>query len=105
MFRKKSLLLFFIFVSCFYKTAHSEGSINKSFINDLKICLENKISYKCKLMISQLEKLQLNEYSKGNLKCQTSLLGTQSELIRNMYFLKNKKLSSSETIPYLIKNC
>ena len=104
-FRKKSLLLFFILISCFYKVAHSQGSLNQSFINNLKICFVNEISYKCKSMIFQLENLQLNAFSKGNLKCQTSLLGIQSELIRNIYFLKNKKLSSSETIPYLIKNC
>ena len=104
-FRKKFLLLFFILGSFFYKVAHSQDSINQSFLNDLKICLENKISYKCKSMISRIEKFQLNEYSKGNLKCQTSLLGIQSELIRKIYFLKNKTLSSSKTIPYLIKNC
>ena len=104
-FKKKYLLFFLILISCFYKVAYSQGSLNNSLINDLKICFENQISYKCKSMISQLENLQLNEFSKGNLKCQTSLLGIQSELIRNIYFSKNKELSSSEIIPHLIKNC
>ena len=45
------------------------------------------------------------EYYKGNLKCQTSILGLQTELIRNIYFDREKDNISGKTIPSLIKNC
>ena len=49
--------------------------------------------------------MHLEEYYKGNLKCQTSILGLQTELIRNVYFDKEKDNVFGKAIPSLIKNC
>ncbi len=59
----------------------------------------------CRELISEIEKLQLVVFDQNRFKCQSSLLGLQSEIIE-AYFLKN---FSNERIsimtPYVIKNC
>ena len=59
----------------------------------------------CKELVSEIEKLQLVVFDQNKFKCQSSLLGLQTEIIE-AYFLKNfsnKKISFM--IPYVIKNC
>ena len=59
----------------------------------------------CKDLVSKIERLQLVVFDQNRFKCQSSLLGLQSELIE-AYFLKesyNEKMSFM--IPYVIKNC
>ncbi len=102
---KKFYLVICFLIHPFFEITFSETYLNQSFLNDLKNCFVSERSYNCKKMISHSEKMQLNEFSKGNFKCQTSILGVQTELIRNTYFNKNKKKSSGKTIHYLIKNC
>ena len=75
------------------------------FLKELKECFEAENEDKCNEMILLTERMQLREYYNGNLKCQTSILGLQTELIRNIYFEKNKNNISWKTIPSLIKNC
>ena len=83
----------------------ADSYYNSSFLNELKKCFETENYYKCKEMILLTEKMQLREYFKGNLKCQTSILGLQTEIIKNIYFDRNKNNVSNKTIPSLIKNC
>ena len=59
----------------------------------------------CRKLVSQIEKLQLLVFDQNRFKCQSSLLGLQSELIE-AYFLKNlSKNRTSFMIPYVNKNC
>jgi len=59
----------------------------------------------CIELVSQIEKLQLLVFDQNRFKCQSSLLGLQSELIE-AYFLKNlSKNRASFMIPYVNKNC
>ena len=68
-------------------------------------CSSNPLLIECKNIINYTESLQLREYSKGNLRCQSSLLGAQTELIRKMYINKSKNNSPNISIPFVIKNC
>ena len=68
-------------------------------------CIENAQNKDCRELVSQIEKLQLLVYDQKRFKCQSSLLGLQSEIIK-VYFLKN--LSNQNILlmtPYVIKNC
>ena len=68
-------------------------------------CFKN-FQYKvCNNLFLEMEKMQLVEYEQNRYKCQTSILGLQTELIETFYFknLKNKK--KGIMIPYVIKNC
>ena len=103
--RKNLLILIFFVSNCFVEMISTEPYYNASFLQELKKCFEFDKEDKCKEMILLTERMQLREYYKGNLKCQTSLLGLQTELIRNVYFDKEKYHVSGKTIPSLIKNC
>ncbi len=68
-------------------------------------CINDSQNQVCRELISQLEKLQLVVFDQTRLKCQSSLLGLQSELIE-AYFLRNfSNERISFMIPYVIKNC
>ena len=59
----------------------------------------------CKELVSEIEKLQQVVFDQNRFKCQSSLLGLQSEIIE-AYFLKN--FSNERNLfmtPYVIKNC
>ena len=68
-------------------------------------CIKDSQTPVCRKLISEIEKLQLVVFDQNRFKCQSSLLGLQSEIIE-AYFLKNY---SNERIslmtPYVIKNC
>ena len=68
-------------------------------------CIKDSQTQVCKEIVLDIEKLQLVVFDQNRFKCQSSLLGLQSELIE-AYFLKN---FSNERIPYMItyviKNC
>ena len=68
-------------------------------------CIENSQNQVCRELVSQIEKLQLLEYDQNRFKCQSSLLGLQSELIEAYFFknFSNKKISFM--VPYVNKNC
>ena len=68
-------------------------------------CIKDYQSQVCKELVSKLEKLQLLAFDQNRFKCQSSLLGLQSEIIE-AYFLKNlSNKRISYMIPYVIKNC
>ena len=68
-------------------------------------CFKDSRTQLCKELVSEIEKLQLVVFDQNRFKCQSSLLGLQSEIIEAYYlknFLKNRV---SFMIPYVIKNC
>ena len=68
-------------------------------------CIKDSQAQVCKELVSEIEKLQLVVFDQNRFKCQSSLLGLQSEIIE-AYFLKNfSNERISFMIPYVIKNC
>ena len=68
-------------------------------------CIKDSQNQVCRELVSQIETLQLVVFNQNRFKCQSSLLGLQSELIE-AYFLKNfSNERISFMIPYVIKNC
>ena len=68
-------------------------------------CIKDSQTKVYKELVSEIEKLQLVVFDQNKFKCQSSLLGLQSEIIE-VYFLKN--LSNDRSffmLPYVIKNC
>jgi len=57
----------------------------------------------CSKLFLEMEKIQLVESEQDRYKCQTSILGLQTELIEAYYFRNFKK--KGIMIPYVIKNC
>ena len=79
--------------------------IKSKILKESSECIKNPQNKVCSELISQIEKLQLIVFDQNRFRCQSSLLGLQSEIIE-AYFLKNysnKKILFS--IPYVIKNC
>ena len=68
-------------------------------------CMKEYQPQVCKELVSEIEKIQLTVFEQNRFKCQSSLLGLQSEIIE-AYFLKNfTNQRTSLMIPYVIKNC
>ena len=68
-------------------------------------CFKDSQSQVCKELVYEIEKLQLVVFDQNRFKCQSSLLGLQSELVE-VYFLRNhsnKRISFM--IPFVNKNC
>ena len=103
--RKNLLIMIFFVLNFFVDMISTEPNYHSSFLKELKKCFESENEDKCKEMILRTEQMQLREYYDGNLKCQTSILGLQTELIKNIYFDRDKDSLSAKTIPSLIKNC
>ena len=103
--RKNLFILIFFVLNCFVEMISSQPNYHSSFLKELKKCFEVENEDKCKKMILLTERMQLREYYKGNLKCQTSILGLQTELIKSIYFDGEKDNVYGKTIPSLIKNC
>ena len=68
-------------------------------------CIKDSQNQICRELVSQIEKLQLLEFDQNRFKCQSSLLGLQSELIEAYFSKEFSKERSSFFIPYVIKNC
>ena len=98
------IIILFFFGS--FDESLSDHFAEKSFaVQRIIDCHNSPLLKKCKNIISYTESLQLQEYRKGNLRCQTSLLGVQTELIKKKYFSKNEDNSIKINIPFVIKNC
>ena len=79
--------------------------IKSSIIKKSSQCIKDSQTQECKELVSEIEKLQLLVFDQNRFKCQSSLLGLQSEIIE-AYFLKNfSNERNSFMIPYVIKNC
>ena len=68
-------------------------------------CIRDSQIQVCRELVSEIEKLQLVVFDQNRFKCQSSLLGLQTEIIE-AYFLRNfSNERISFMIPYVIKNC
>ena len=105
MLRKNLFILSFLVLNCFSEMILTESFYQSSFLKELKKCFQSDKNFKCEELIYKTEQMQLSEFYRGNLKCQTSILGLQTEIIRNIYFERLKDYESVKTIPFLIKNC
>ena len=68
-------------------------------------CFKDSQNQVCKELVSEIEKLQLVVFDQSRFKCQSSLLGLQSEIIEAYFFKNFLKKRTSFMIPYVIKNC
>ena len=68
-------------------------------------CIKNYQNKLCRELVSQIEQLQLLEFDQNRFKCQSSLLGLQSELIEAYFFKDLSRQRNSFMIPYVNKNC
>ena len=97
------LFLKFLFLSNFLiaETIPTKSKILKQSSD----CIKDFKTQVCKELVSEIEKLQLVAFDQNKFKCQSSLLGLQSEIIE-FYILKNfSNERISFMIPYVIKNC
>ena len=97
------LFLKFLFLSNFVvaETIPSKSKILKQASD----CIKDSQSQVCKELVSEIEKLQLVVFDQNRFKCQSSLLGLQSEIIEAYYFNNSLNEKISLMIPYVIKNC
>ena len=68
-------------------------------------CFKDSGTQVCKELVSEIEKLQLIVFDQNRFKCQSSLLGLQTEIIRTYFFNNFSNERISLMIPYVIKNC
>ncbi len=95
--------LFFVLLS---NPIFAEQSLTKSeILRKSNECFKD-FQYKvCNNLLLKMEKMQLVESEQNRYKCQTSILGLQTELIETYYFKKLKKNKKGIMIPYVNKNC
>jgi len=97
------LLLKFLLLSNFViaETIPTKSKILKN----ASYCIKDSQAQVCKELVFEIEKLQLLVFDQNRFKCQSSLLGLQTEIIE-AYFLNNfSNERISLMIPYVIKNC
>ena len=68
-------------------------------------CIKYTQTHVCKELVSEIEKLQLIVFDQNRFKCQSSLLGLQTEIIEAYFFNNFSNERISLMIPYVIKNC
>ena len=68
-------------------------------------CLKDSQTQICRELVSEIEKLQLVAYEQNRFKCQSSLLGLQTEIIETYFFNNFSNERISLMITYVIKNC
>jgi len=97
------LFLKFLFLSNFVvaETIPTKSKILKQFSS----CIEESQTQVCRELITEIEKLQLVVFDQSIFKCQSSLLGLQSEIIEAYFFKKFSNERNLFMIPYVIKNC
>ena len=59
----------------------------------------------CKQLILHMEQMQIDEFERNRFKCQSSILGLQTELIEGYFLTTVPKSRNSISMPYVIKNC
>ncbi len=79
--------------------------IKSKILLDSNECIKNPQNQKCKELIFQIERLQLVMFDQNRFKCQSSLLGLQSQLVEAYFFKKISTNSIPFTTSYVIKNC
>ena len=101
--------LFTILVLNFLLLSHplnAERILTKlEILNKSQACLKDSKKQVCKKLILQLERFQLNEFEQNRFKCQSSILGLQTELVEAHFFGSDLIFHNGIMIPYVIKNC
>ena len=97
------LLLKFLLLSNFV-TAEPIPTKSK-ILKEASYCIKDSQAQVCKELVSEIEKLQYVVFDQNRFKCQSSLLGLQSELIEAYFFKNFSNQRISFMIPYVIKNC
>ena len=83
------------------ETIPTKSDILKQHID----CIKHFQPQACKELVSEIEKLQIVEFDQNRFKCQSSLLGLQSEIIEAYFFKNFSNEQISFMVPYVIKNC
>ena len=84
----------------------ADTTLTKSMIlKQTSDCLKDSRTQICRELVSEIEKLQLVVFDQNRFKCQSSLLGLQTEIIEAYFFNKFSNERISLMIPYVIKNC
>ena len=97
------LFIKFLFLSNFVM---AEIMPTKSkILKDSSDCIKDFPTQVCKELVSDIEKLQLVVFDQNRFKCQSSLLGLQTEIIEAYFFNNFSNERISLMIPYVIKNC
>jgi len=97
------LFLKFLFLSNF---AMAEIIPTKSkILKDSSDCIKDPQTKVCKELVFEIEKLQLLVFEQKRFKCQSSVLGLQTEIIEAYFFNNDSSERISLMIPYVIKNC
>ena len=78
---------------------------NSKILKQSNECIRNSQINGCRVLVSQIEKLQLRAFDQNRFKCQSSLLGLQSEVIEAYFFRNLSSMRISFMTPYVIKNC
>ena len=78
---------------------------NSKIFKQSSDCIEDSQTKVCKELVSEIEKLQLVVFDQNRFKCQSSLLGLQTEIIEAYFFNNSSNEKISLMIPYVIKNC
>ena len=79
--------------------------IKSNFLKQYSDCIKDSQTQVCKELVSEIEKLQLEAFDQNRFKCQSSLLGLQSEIIQVYFFKHFSNERGSFMTPYVIKNC
>ena len=97
------LLVNFLLLSNFViaETIPTKSKILKESSN----CIKDSQIQVCKELVSEIEKLQLVVFDQNRFKCQSSLLGLQTEIIETYFFDNFSNERISLMTPYVIKNC
>ena len=97
------LFLKFLLLSNFViaETIPSKSKILK----EASYCIKDSQAQVCKKLFSEIEKLQLLAFDQNRFKCQSSLLGLQTEIIEAYFYKNSSNERISLMIPYVIKNC
>ena len=74
-------------------------------LKQTSFCIKDFQTQVCKELVSEIEKFQLVVFDQNRFKCQSSLLGLQSEIIEGYYLKKFLDKRIVFMIPYVIKNC
>ena len=74
-------------------------------LKEASYCTKDSQAQVCKELVSEIENLQLLAFAQNRFKCQSSLLGLQTEIIEAYFFNNFSNESISLMIPYVIKNC
>ena len=107
LFNLKQLICFSpLFFGLFSNPTVAEQLMLKSeIIRKSNECLKDFQQKVCSKLFLEIEKIQLVESEKYRYKCQSSILGLQTELIEAYHFRNFKKKQNGIMIPYVIKNC